>query len=247
MAMATHACSCAAWHPHSSLAGTRHSVAPPCCRDSAGSALCAGRTPLGPLHRCCRGTGRADNARRAAVGPHSTQGHTHHSGDLPAQSAGQCLGTWGPPRALSAVVGTHLCSQGCSGRRPAASGGPGSRRRQSGGGCQAPQGRGRAGSAAQSPGLGSQSARLRTCMQALSEGQGCWQHPALHQAHIPRTSGTSRRPCGHGSACSCPSGGRSPQHARCTGRAGTQGSPSGRAGSGRSASRGHPHDRSTAP
>lgn len=101
MAMATHACSCAAWHPRSSLAGTRHSVAPPCCRDSAGSALCAGRTPLGPLRRCCRGTGRAGNARRAAAGPRSTQGHTHHSGDLPAQSAGQRLGTWGPPRALS--------------------------------------------------------------------------------------------------------------------------------------------------
>lgn len=80
-AVSTHACSCVVWHLHRSRAGTRHSGALLCCRGSAGTALCAGHTPLGPSHRCYRGTGRAGSAH-PAEGPHSTQGHTHHSGNL---------------------------------------------------------------------------------------------------------------------------------------------------------------------
>lgn len=146
-----------------------------------------------------------------------------------------------------AAADTHLCTQGCSGRQPAGSGCPGSRRRQSGGGCQAPQDRGRAGSAARSPAPGSQSVQPHTCGQAVSRGRGCQRHPAPVQVCALLTSGTSHRPCGRGSAGSCPSRGRSPRRVHCTGRAGRQGSPSGRAGSGRSAGHGHPHGRSTVP
>ena len=63
-------------------------------------------------------------------------------------------------------------------------------------------------------------------------------HPTPCHATPPLTRLTSRsagRRCGRGSAGSCPSGGRSPQRARCTGRAGRQGSPSGRAGTGHTA------------
>lgn len=91
-AVCAHACSCAAWHPHRSQAGTRRSGAPPCCRGSAGSVPCVGRTPPDPSCRCYRGTGRAGSAPRAAAGPRSTRAHTRRSGDLRAQSVGQRLG-----------------------------------------------------------------------------------------------------------------------------------------------------------
>lgn len=97
MAGGTHACSCVVWHLHRSQAGTRHSGALPCCRGSAGTAPCAGRTPPGPSHRCYRGTGRAGSAR-PEQGPRSSQGHTRHSGNLLAQSAGQGPGTRQPGR-----------------------------------------------------------------------------------------------------------------------------------------------------
>lgn len=55
-------------------------------------------------------------------------------------------------------------------------------------------------------------------------------HPLL----LP-TSHNAARWYGHGSADRCPSGGHTPRRARCTGRAGRQGSPSGRAGTGHTA------------
>lgn len=162
------------------------------------------------------------------------------------RALGRARGHGSPGGTECAVPGTHLCTQGCSGKPPAGSGCLGSRRQQSGGGCWAPQGRGRAGSAARSPALGSRSARPRTCGQELSGDRGCWQRPAPVWACAPPTSGTSPHPCGHGSAGSCLSEGHSSRRARCTGRAGRQGSPSGRAGSGHSVGHGCPHGRDTA-
>ena len=109
----THACSCAAWHPHSTQAGTRHSVALPCCRGIAGTAPCAGHMPLGQSYRCYCGTGRAGSARRVAEGPRSTRAHTRHSGDLLAQSTRQCLRTGlgtpsKPQQALTCVPGAAV-------------------------------------------------------------------------------------------------------------------------------------------
>lgn len=106
VSVGTHACSCAAWHPHSSQAGTRRSGVPPCCRGSAGSDPCAGRMPLGPSCRCYHGIGRAGSVRRAAAGPRSIQAHTRHSGDLPAQSTGQHPGT-GDPQGHRACCDEH--------------------------------------------------------------------------------------------------------------------------------------------
>lgn len=163
------------------------------------------------------------------------------------RALGSAQGRGTPKGTERAATSTHLCTQDCTGRQPAGSGCPGSRRRRSAGGCRAPRGRGRAGSAARSPALGSQSVRPHTCRLEVSRGQGCRQHPAPVQAHTALTSGTSRHPCGRGSASSCPSRGHSLQCAHCTGNAGRWGSPSSRAGSGRSVRHGHPHGRSTAP